>query len=589
MTKRDTSPIVFTENLRARRSAMLNRLHARLSGLSRPATGFISQPEPRSIGSFARGKQLISGNFLFAGSLIEKPDTLIWDLPMPDAAFEEEVHGFAWLDDLAAVGDAAARKRAHSWLAGWIKHYGRGSGPGWTPDLTGRRLIRWVNHALMLLNGQDKAVAKAYFRSLAQQVNFLGKRWRAASPGLPRFEALTGLIYAGLALTGLDRQVGPAIKALAQECASQIDSEGGIPTRNPEELLEVFTLLTWAQNALNEAGRVTPNEVLLAIERIAPTLRALRHSDGSLARFHGGGRGAEGRLDEALANSGIRTAASAGLSMGYLRMSANRTSVILDASRPPDVECSSKAHASTLAFEMTSGRRPLIVNCGPGATFGSDWRQAARATPLHSTLCIEGMSSSRLGPTRSVAGHKTEFLIDQPQHVGVEASSKNGGQMVSAWHDGYLVSHGLTHVRRMSLSPDGRIFSGEDALSAMSEKGRRTFDERMNRTALQSGAFTVRFHVHPDVETNLDMGGTAVSLALKSGEVWVFGHDGSAELSLEASVYLQRGRVMPRATKQIVLSSRVMDYSKLVGWTFSKAQETPSNLRDFEFDELKLT
>ena len=47
----------------------MNRWHALWSTRARPATGFVSQPEPRTIGSFAKGRQLVSGNFLFAGSL----------------------------------------------------------------------------------------------------------------------------------------------------------------------------------------------------------------------------------------------------------------------------------------------------------------------------------------------------------------------------------------------------------------------------------------------------------------------------------------------------------------------------------------
>ena len=58
-----------------------------------------------------------------------------------------------------------------------------------------------------------------------------------ASPGLPRFEALTGLIYAGLALEGMERYVGHAIKALAKDCTNEVDGQGGVRTRNPEELL----------------------------------------------------------------------------------------------------------------------------------------------------------------------------------------------------------------------------------------------------------------------------------------------------------------------------------------------------------------
>ena len=104
------------------------------------------------------------------------------------------------------------------------------------------------------------------------------------------FEALTGMIYAGLSLEGMEEHVDPAVRALARDCAAEIDEMGGLPTRNPEELLEVFTLLTWAALSLGEAGKTPPIEVLDAIIRIAPTLRALRHSDGGLARFHGGGR-----------------------------------------------------------------------------------------------------------------------------------------------------------------------------------------------------------------------------------------------------------------------------------------------------------
>src|SRR5690606_1383361 len=93
------------------------------------------------------------------------------------------------------------------------------------------------------------------------------------------------------------------------------------------------------------------------------------------------------------------------------------------------------------------------------------------------------------------------------------------------------------------------------------------------------------FHLHPEVHAELDMGGTAVSLALRSGEVWVFRHDGEAELSLEPSVYLEAGRLKPRATKQVVLSAAAMDYASRVRWSLAKARETPPSLRDLERDE----
>ena len=574
------------ENLAAWQVRWMNRWQARRSARARPATGFLSQPEPRTIGSFAKGRQLIAGNFLFAGTLVEDPQQSLWRLSTPDPSFEEEIHGFAWLDDLAAVGDAAARERAQNWLSEWISLYGRGQGPGWTPDLTGRRLIRWINHAIFLMAGQGSDISEAYYRSLGQQTIFLSRRWRAASPGLPRFEALTGLIYAGLALTGMEKHVAPAVKVLAQECKDQIDAEGGISTRNPEALLEVFTLLNWVASALSEAGQMAAREHLGAIERIAPTLRALRHSDGGLARFHGGGRGQEGRLDNALASSGVKVSAPLGLSMGYARLHGGRTSLIVDAASPPRDTASYNGHASTLAFELTSGRRPVIVNCGSGASFGSDWRRAGRATPSHSTLGIEGYSSSRLGAKRPAGSHLRELLEDSPDDVRVQYLQEEGSQGLVVGHNGYVGTHGLTHIRQLELSNDGRGLAGEDTLAAIESEDEEQFDRALDRNQLRGIAYNTRFHLHPDLDAELDLGGMAVSLALKSGEIWIFRHDGVARMSLELSVYLENGRLKPRATKQIVLSGLATEYATRIRWTLAKAQDTPSAVRDLERDDV---
>ncbi len=563
----------------------MNRWYARRAARARPPTAFVSQPEPRTIGSFAKGKQLIAGNLLFAGHLVEAGDRSIWQLEPPDEAFAEALHGFRWLDDLAAVGDSAARRKAQEWTFDWITLFGGGRGPGWTPDLTGRRLIRWINHAIFLLQGQEPEASENFFRSLGQQTLFLAKRWPAASPGLPRFEALTGLIYAGLSLTGMEAHVDAATRGLAQECNEQIDAEGGIPTRNPEDLLEVFTLLNWAALALAESGRMSRPEHVAAIERIAPTLRALRHADGGLARFHGGGRGAEGRLDQALATSGVRATINAGLAMGYARLHGGRTTLIMDAAPPPKGAASANAHASTLAIEITSGRRPLVVSCGSGTDFGEAWRKAGRATPSHSVLGIDGVSSSLLGPSRRSGNGERALLVRTPSEVHVQEIEGEGVTGLVARHNGYVPSHGLEYLRRIEMSLDGRNIYGEETLAAVSEAQQEVFRAAADKTGLSGIRFSLRFHLHPDVEAAVDLGGTAVSMMLKSGEIWVLRYEGAATLSVEAGVYLEKGRLKPRAAKQVVLSGVALDYSTRIRWSLAKAQETPVGVRDLVRDD----
>jgi uncharacterized heparinase superfamily protein len=554
------------------------RLAVWRAGLTAPASGFTLQPEPRSIGLVSRGRQMLAGNVQLAGHFTEAPGQMLWDIPAPDAAFLAEAHGFGWLDDLAAVGDAAARKLAQDWLWEWIARFAQGKGAGWTPDLTGRRLIRWISHAIFLLQGRDRAQSAAFYATLTQQTLLLSRRWPKAAAGLPRFEALSGLIYAGLSLMGMEALVGPASAALARDCATQVDADGGIATRNPEDLLEVATLLTWTAEALAQAGRTVPPDHLAATRRIAPCLRGLRHADGGLARFHGGGRGIDGVLDQALAAGGGRAVPPAGLAMGFARLAGGRSTVIADVAPPPP---GSGAHASTLAFELTSGRRPVIVNCGSGRAFGSDWRRAGRATPSHATLCVEGVSSSRLGDRPETA----ETLVQRAEVTASHHLVEEGEQGIYAAHDGWVATHGLIHARTLMLSGDGRHLDGDDRLTASTPAQRQRFAAVLGQSGINGIRFAIRFHLHPDVNATLDMGGHAVSLALKSGEIWVFRYEGRAKLTIQPSVYLERGRLRPRASEQIVLEAQTADIETRIGWTLAKAQDTPTAIRDLDRDD----
>ena len=105
-------------------------------------------------------------------------------------------------------------------------------------------------------------------------------------------------------------------------------------------------------------------------------------------------------------------------------------------------------------------------------------------------------------------------------------TERRGNELSSgilAGHDGYLASHGLTHVRQLFLSIDGRGLQGEDVLATIEKPDEKRFDRVLDTTGLAGVPFKVRFHLHPDVDAELDLGGTAVSLVLRSGK---FGFSG---------------------------------------------------------------
>ena len=145
----------------ARRTRWGNHLAARAARSAPAAGGFASMPEPRTVGYFARGKQLAAGNFLLAGHMVETLQP--WDIDPPSYGFARELHGFAWLDHMASTGDPDARLRAQGWVFDWIDRFGMADGPGWDVDTTGSRVIRWIQHAIFLTSGRSGEENRPFF------------------------------------------------------------------------------------------------------------------------------------------------------------------------------------------------------------------------------------------------------------------------------------------------------------------------------------------------------------------------------------------------------------------------------------------
>ena len=221
-------------------------------------------------------------------------------------------------------------------------------------------------------------------------------------------------------------------------------------------------------------------------------------------------------------------------------MQAGRSVVIVDCGAPPPPGVDRNAHAGTLSMELSVGRDRMIVNCGAFPAGSPEWRDAARATAAHSTLVIGDVSSSELKP---------DGLGRRPVTVEVQRQEANGAHWLEAHHDGWRKPFGAVHRRRLYVAESGEDIRGEDVVEAA-----------------DAPPFTLRFHLHPDVQASLQQDGETVLLRLRSGGGWRLRADG-ARVSLEESIYL--GGPEPRRSEQVVLTSEP-DGPRHVKWAISK-------------------
>lgn len=547
-------------------SRLSNRLSVRLARMQTNTEALVWRPEPPSKGDAAAGRRLVNGVLLFSGRLIETDREHPWDISAPDQEWLGALHGHGWLDDIAATGDPAAWDLARRWIWTWIEKYHEGEGPGWHPELVARRLTRWIAHSADLLLGRPGPWSQVFFKLLGTQLQHLSWRWHRTERDVDKIEALCGLLYATVCLEG-DSKADRIMAELGTWAQRVILPDGGVASRNPQELAHGLAHLAWIYGVIEELGLRAPIEVITALKRGAPALRAVRFSHGRLARFHGADAAphlARVALPD-FCPFGVETEASSMSVMGFARLAGGSSELILDGASPPHGPFQQTCHASAMAFEFQHDGHPIIVNCGPGAAFGAKFANAARRCRAHSTIEVANRCTSALKPGKTDAPMGRLVTPGTVRAVTRISESENS---IFATSTQYKDRFGLLCQRQIDMSPDGTRIAGEDLIRARSPDDRARFTKAFNDPDAVCPVVS-RFHLHPDVLPALALSGKAVSLTLPSDVTWVLRAD-PADITLEPSVYFDHDRPMPRATQQIVVRTQVSEYLGRITWSLDR-------------------
>ncbi|HKW53362.1 MAG TPA: hypothetical protein VJO12_06700, partial [Stellaceae bacterium] len=145
-----------------------------LSLLGRAPTALALRLDQSWPGDPARGTALLGGTFSFAGEIVQA-QMPPWTAPM-QPQWLAGLHGFSWLADLAAAGDAKAMQAAREWTADWLTRCDAWDPIAWRADVTGDRLFAWIEHMETLAGGSENtATRKRLVASIARQARHLAR------------------------------------------------------------------------------------------------------------------------------------------------------------------------------------------------------------------------------------------------------------------------------------------------------------------------------------------------------------------------------------------------------------------------------
>ena len=146
--------------------------------------------------------EIYYGRFPLSGHLVETGGESPFQIEVANRGWQKTLHGFRWLRHMRAAGTDLAAANARALVSDWIAtHGGSITGVAWEPATTAKRIIAWLQHSSVVLQGAEFPFYRAFLKSLAVQIRYLrsmvaGDAGRQGPPARPHRAGLRGAVAA---------------------------------------------------------------------------------------------------------------------------------------------------------------------------------------------------------------------------------------------------------------------------------------------------------------------------------------------------------------------------------------------------------
>jgi uncharacterized heparinase superfamily protein len=487
--------------------------------------------------------EMMQGRYLLASKLVDTHGVSPFSVDVVHDDWRDDLHTFAWLRHFRDARTDEERRFARTLTLDWIGRNGAFSRDTWAPSLCARRVLNWLRHFNILIDGASHEQAATIIRSLSTQIQSLKLRGPLAANPVDALLAAVALVGVALCSDRNEAEVGARLGRVNRLLDRQIDEDGLHRSRCAKIQVQIIVELTTVRQALRRSHEQYANEFSELLDSMHRGLDAISLGTGEPGYFNGTGQMPHDIVVSVQAQSPSR-ARSTGIVGGYGRLISGRSIVVADSGLVPPPDYTQLHHAGALAFEFSHGRDLVVCNCGPAPAGMEEHALLFRQGIAHSAPTINAVSAAQIVLSGPLAGR----VVGIGREAEIAADGTDQSLLLKT--HGYDDRFGVTIERRLTLLAEGKTLVGQDRL--------------VHRRNNVSGHCAVRFHLAH--QTEVVDGGDLLRLTLNSGTVWTFLWEG-AEMRIEDSVR-QSAYFGFHKTRQIVLDAHVADTSE-VSWIFT--------------------
>jgi uncharacterized heparinase superfamily protein len=434
-----------------------------------------------------------------------------WDNKNLSKLWRYNLHYFDYLlQDSVNIEILEKQKKV---VSNWISDNSFGKGTAWEPYPTSLRIINWLKWHSKLNALTDTAIM-----NLWNQI-----RWLAARPefhllGNHLFVNAKALLF-GCAFFGLDERstiYRKALKILNAELEEQFLNDGAHFELSPmyhslamEDLLDLYQL------APSLPMSFPKDKILEKYTKGMYWLSYMKYDNQEFAHFNDCANGIALNYNDLIEYAdkiGIEHQVVQSFDYyhftdsGFAVLKKNDIHLINDIGKVGPDYLPGHAHADTLSFELAIKGQRIIVNSGTSEYGISNERLRQRSTAAHSTIEVDGKSSSEVWSGFRVARRASVDVLDE--------KIDENYFLLSAEHDGYKrLTQQPIHKRYWKVST-GKL-------------------EIKDEVSGYGNSINLRYYLHPEVIVNQNL--SEVTLSTSSGILLKFESD--KVIKVEKSTY----------------------------------------------------
>lgn len=404
-----------------------------------------------------------------------------WDNPSQSKLWRYNLHYFDCLNQFELENEEVQLQ--NNLISKWIRENSFGKGTGWEPYPTSVRIINWIKWHFK--TNSLSAEAKL---SLWNQFNWLAGRPEYHLLGNHLFINAKALLFACVIFGLVEHSAiyRKALKILKEELSEQFLEDGAHFELSPmyhalamEDLLDLYQLKSILPP--NFPGQEIKEKFLNGMN----WLHYMSYSSGELAHFNDCANDIAPTFNELTVlgqKLGLNWALNSDIKYNYFKDSGfvvlkNETvHLVADIGDIGPDYLPGHAHADSLSFELDIKGKRVIVNSGTGEYGLSQERLRQRSTSAHSTIELDGKSSSEVW---------SGFRVAQRARITeVEICEDNNRIVFAAVHDGYTRIVSKPIHKRQWIVNDGCL-------------------EIIDEVAGSQNSVQLRYYLHPDIHVEV--------------------------------------------------------------------------------------